>query len=548
MPNALLTGVSGLLAHQRLLEVVGNNIANVNTTAYKTGRALFSDLLYETIQPATSASEDSIGGTNPMQIGQGVKVGMTDRRFSQGSLDNTGETFDLAMEGSGFFVVSDGTSNFYTRAGNFSLDENNFLVSTSGLTVERFPGVGEPDGINPSFQTPGDTRLRVPIGASVPGQKTGEIEMTGNISSLLEPARATIRTAISAFETDTGNAVPGTLLNDLILTSEDYVAGDQIELTGRDSDGTTLTPQTLNVDGTTTVGDLVNFIDASFPGVTAELRDGLLLMTSDILGESDFSLSLTNAQTNQGELDLGAYQLKKVVEGQRAQTYPTSVNFFDERGGLHTLDLDFFKLDENTWRLTGSVSAASGFAVDNIIEEIRFDEDGTLSTTSDPSMTIQINGLSIPHDIQFSFRGETESDQLTHYKSGTTVRSTSDGNEAGSLVSVNVEADGRVQGIGSNGVIFELAQLQIAHFGNPKGLLAAGNNVYQETLNSGTPDIGLAGTGSRGIVRSGALEGSNVDLAFEFTRLIVAQRGFSANARTITVSDEVLEELTNLVR
>ena len=548
MPNALLTGVSGLLAHQRLLEVVGHNIANVNTVGYKTGRALFSDLLYETIQPATSASDDSLGGTNPMQVGQGVKVGMTDRKFSQGSLDNTGETFDLAMEGSGFFVVSDGTSDFYTRAGNFSLDENEFLVSSSGLTVQRFPGIGEPDGVNPSFQIPGDNRVRVPLGTSVPGQKSSEVAITGNISSLLSPAVATVKSAVSPFKTAGGDATDTTLLNDLILTSEDYVSGDVIELTGVDADGTDVTPATLSVDGTTTVGDLVSFIDSSFPGVTARLQGGKLVMTADETGSSDFILNLTNADGNTGRLQVSSFGLKSDVKGSNAQTFPTSVVIYDERGGSHTLDLEFFKVDDNTWRMTGAVSAASGVVTDNVVEEIRFAEDGTLSSTSDPTMSIQINGLSAPQNIIFKFNGENSSDTLTHYKSGSSVRSQADGYEAGTLVSVNVEGDGRVQGIASNGKIFELAQLTIANFGNPKGLVANGNGVYSQTLNSGVPDIGLAGTGARGVVRSGALEGSNVDLAFEFTRLIVAQRGFSANARTVTVSDEVLEELTNIVR
>ena len=129
MPNALLTGVSGLLAHQRLLEVVGSNISNVNTTAFKAQRAIFADLMYETIQPATSANEGNRGGTNPNQIGLGVKIAQTDRKFSQGSLENTGEQFDLAVDGPGFFVVTDGLSEFYTRSGMFSLDNEGILVA-----------------------------------------------------------------------------------------------------------------------------------------------------------------------------------------------------------------------------------------------------------------------------------------------------------------------------------------------------------------------------------------------------------------------------------
>ena len=138
MPNSLLTGVSGLVAHQRLLDVVGNNLANMNTTAFKSQRILFGDLLYETIQPATSSNEGSNGGTNPNQIGGGVKVAGTDRSFGQGALENTGGQFDLAISGGGFFSVTDGNRDYYTRAGAFSLDEQGFLVAPGGFHVKRF--------------------------------------------------------------------------------------------------------------------------------------------------------------------------------------------------------------------------------------------------------------------------------------------------------------------------------------------------------------------------------------------------------------------------
>ena len=134
MPNSLLTGVSGLVAHQRMMDVVGNNLANLNTHGFKVKRTLFSDLLYETIRPAASSSSSDIGGVNPNQVGSGVKVAQITSKFGQGNLELTGNDFDFAMQGEGFFVVSDGNRNLFSRNGAFALDRNGFLVDpTNGL-------------------------------------------------------------------------------------------------------------------------------------------------------------------------------------------------------------------------------------------------------------------------------------------------------------------------------------------------------------------------------------------------------------------------------
>ena len=150
--------------------------------------------------------------------------------------------------------------------------------------------------------------------------------------------------------------------------------------------------------------------------------------------------------------------------------------------------------------------------------------------------------------MQLSFASPTGAEQLTHRPMGSTFQQQQDGLPPGVLVSASVDLTGRVQGLSSNGRTFTLAQLAIASFRNAEGLLAVGDNLFQSTPNSGDPELGAAGAGSRGQVFGSNLELSNVDLAYEFTRLIIGQRGFSANARTITVADEVLEELTNLLR
>lgn len=544
MPNALLTGVSGLLAHQRMLEVVGHNIANVNTTGYKSQRVIFADVLYETIQPSTSANDGTRGGTNPNQIGLGAKLAATDRKFSQGSLENTGEQFDLALDGGGFFVLTDGVKDFYSRAGMFSLDSSGVLVAPGGVRVKRVPGVGEPDGINPAFQIPGEPFIRVPLGASLPGVATSDVTLTGNLSAELSEALATVKVSNTPFRDSSGNADASTLLNDLSGIRTPYVGGDEITISGRDIDGTDILV-VVPVDGTTTLGDLVNAIDSAYSGVSTTLVDGNIIMTADTLGPSTFTMSLRD---NNGQFDFALQNIQESIQGQWSDTYSSLITVYDERGGAHEVSLTFTKTDNDTWRMNADMDISEGQILVDEISEISFNDDGTLTSTSSPVLSFQFTGIDTPQAIRFSFGGTDSLEKLTHFESRSNLQPSQNGSPPGVLVSVNVEVDGRLQGIASNGVVFSMAQLAIASFANPKGLMAVGNSVFERTLNSGEAEIGIAGSGERGEIRGGALESSNVDIAFEFTRLIVAQRGFAANARTVTVSDEMLEELTNIIR
>jgi flagellar hook protein FlgE len=544
MPNALLTGVSGLLAHQRMLEVVGHNIANVNTTGYKSQRVIFADVLYETIQPSTSSNDGTRGGTNPNQIGLGSKIAATDRKFSQGSLENTGEQFDLAMDGGGFFVLTDGTKDYYTRAGMFSLDSSGVLVAPGGVRVKRIPGVGEPDGINPAFQIPGEPFVRVPLGASLPGVSTSDVSLTGNLSAELSEALETVKVSNTPFKTASGNATAASLLNDLDGIRSPYAPGDTIIISGRDVDQTDIL-LTLNVDDTTTLGDLVSAIDSAFSGVTTTLLDGNIVMRADTLGPSTFTMTLRD---NSGQFDYALQNIQESIQGQWSDTYSSLITVYDERGGSHEVSLTFTKTDNDTWRMNADMDISEGQILVDEISEISFNDDGTLASTSSPVLSFQFTGIDSPQAIRFSFGGTSSLEKLTHYESKSNLQPSQNGSPPGTLVSVNVEADGRVQGIASNGIVFPMAQLAIASFANPKGLIAVGNSLFERTLNSGEPELGIAGAGNRGEVRSGSLESSNVDIAFEFTRLIVAQRGFAANARTVTVADEMLEELTNIIR
>ena len=227
--------------------------------------------------------------------------------------------------------------------------------------------------------------------------------------------------------------------------------------------------------------------------------------------------------------------------------FPINITIYDSRGGGHELMLEFERQSDDFWQLTARLDPQSGVVTDGLIENIAFNDDGQLIATGDTVLEMNIVGIAQPMQINVDFN-QGAADSLTHYKADSSVEKTQNGAAPGVLTIAEIGADGLITGRATNGVTVELAQLAVASFDNPRGLAGLGSSLYRESLNSGLGDIGVAMSGDRGSIQSGSLESSNVDMAFEFTRLIVAQRGFAANARTITISDEVLEELTNMIR
>lgn len=549
MPNSLLTGVSGLLAHQRLLDVVGHNIANMNTTAFKSQRILFSDLLYETIKPATSSNDGSSGGTNPNQIGGGVKAALTDRNFGQGSLESTGGEYDFALSGPGFFTVFDAAKTQYTRAGTFSLDEEGYMVAPGGMYVERFSSAGEPDGISPGFQIPGDQRIHIPLGSSVEGVVSTKVNVAGNLKGDVDSPSAQQISTATPFTVLGADATPANLLNSLDTVIDPYAVGDKIVIEGSTTDGSTQIFTDFVVGAGSTIQDLLDQVNTIYPGSTATLSGGKIVLTANDTGRSVLNINMRNDGANAGTgIDLSAHQFEVETEGTAAGTAVTLVTVYDAQGGSHELTLKFQKESDDVWSMRVGLDENEGVMLDDTIESLLFNDSGALISTANPTVTMQLNGIAVPLTLAFDFGGSAISGKLTNFNSESTVNSTGDGSPPGVLGGVQVGGDGEIKGIATNGKVFTLAQLSIASFGNTKGLTATGDNRYQQSLNSGEPRRGAAGVGGRGSIFSGQLEASNVDVAAEFTKLIVAQTGYNANARTITVSQELLEELTNIIR
>jgi len=562
MSYALSAGVTGLQAHQTMLDVAGNNLANVNTTGFKASSVNFAALLGETLQQASQPT-DLIGGTNPQQMGAGVGISSISRDTGQGSIVNTGNPLDMAIEGSGYFVVNDGEGNLYTRSGAFSVDQGGYLVDPStGYRVQRTGLTGEGDG----FQAAGDAAIQVPYDVALPANMTSTITVSGNLSSdaVTESRTQVLSSNTSYSYADGTDATLTTELDQLDQFSGGSGAGGQfgggesglITISGYNADGTDLAGTlTLTIDGTTTMGDVIDHLNNNvLTDATASLANGQIRITDDTTGytKSDISLSYSG----DGSLEMPAYFDITTVGGD--ETKSVNIAVYDSQGGKHVLSAVFVRTDVvNTWDLvvtsvTGSISGMS--PADRRINGVTFDaETGAFSEVPDTEASEFVmtfaHDAAHPQTISMDFGTSGSFDGLTQFAgTSTAVAREQDGYEAGSLTAVSVNNEGILVGAFSNGIKKDLATLAIATFKNDAGLLAKGGSYFTTSANSGEAVITQAMTGGAGSIKGSALEKSNADVASEFVTLIEAQNGFQANARTITVANEILRELTNLIR
>ena len=553
MSYALSCGVTGLQAHQTMLDVAGNNLANVNTTAFKASQVTFSEVLGETLRQASQPTSQ-IGGTNPQQIGGGVGVAGISVNTTQGNIVNTGNALDLAIDGAGYFVVDNGEQMLYTRSGSFGVDEAGYLVDpATGVRVQRLGLTGESDG----FQIPGDSAIRVPYDVSLPANPTSQVVLSGNLSSDASgtPA-AQVLTASSKFTYGGGDATASTLLGQLDQFSGSANPSGAIAFEGYRTDGTAFgAGLDMAVGAATTLEDLIDHLNNNvLSGATASLVSGQIRITDDQTGysRSDLTMSYTGA----GDLDLPGYFEVTTVGGDEVKGVNIAV--FDSQGGKHVMSAAFVRTDAvNTWDLVLTSVTGNVASVDlesRRIEGIAFDPQ-TGAFNGLPDGTTAEFSLTFAHDVAHAQTigvnlGTIGSfDGLTQFAGNSTaVAREQDGYEAGNLSAVSINNDGGLVGSFSNGIKKDLAVLAVALFNNPAGLASAGNGYYVSSANSGSAVVTQGTTGGAGAVRGMALEKSNADVATEFVTLIQAQNGFQANARTISVANEILRELTNLIR
>jgi len=558
MSFALSAGVTGLQAHQKMLDIAGNNLANVNTTAFKGSRITFAELLSETIKNASQPTT-TIGGTNPQQMGSGVGIAGISPNMSQGNIVNTGNPLDLAIEGEGYFVVSDGSQNFYTRAGVFAVDAASNLVDpTTGYLVQRIGSVGVSDG----FQTAGDSNVHVPYDVAMAARATTEIRIVGNLSAdaQLPTTQTNVLESQVAYTTNNGTtAVETTLIDDLDQTTTGTYSSATIEVTGYEHDGTPLNDAApLAVTAATTIQNLIDHINTVLGATNAEasLSHGKITITDIDSGfsKSDIKLAFTNSGT--ADWTEPSYFEIPTVGGEGIKSVNITVH--DTQGGKHVLTGAFVRTDTaNTWDmvLTSITGDISEITFDNRrIEDISFDAgDGSyagLTGTDDAELVVTFaHDTTNPQTITINMGTSGQLDGLTQFAGNSTaVAREQDGYEAGSLSTVSVDSEGTLIGVFSNGIKKDIATIQIALFQNTSALESMGGGYFNFSANSGGAVATQALSGGAGSIHGGALEKSNADVATEFVNMIQAQNGFQANARTIRVANDILKELTNLIR
>lgn len=570
MMRSLYSGVAGLKTHQTRMDVIGNNIANVNTTAYKSSSMTFSELMSQTTQKASGANATTgVGGTNAKQIGLGVKAGAINTAITtQGSAQSTGNPFDIMITGDNFFVVSNGSENFFTRDGSFYVDgAGNLAMTSTGYNVMGW-GVDETTG-NIKQDTVSALRIMSAANMTYPPEATTQ----ANISGILDEndkdvtstngktvnlnffdARGYSYTAKFTFKQSGGDKTNeySMELNKILDSTGKEIDISTLEF-GNRSQQKMETKVTLNTD--------------------AYMWDGKVLKTKD--GTTEVA-NLADIFNQDGSLitpqdDAAAQKQQKALDAiAKAYGYEGST---DEFLNLYITSAVDPKQQLTMQDLLGNMMAGKNTDIlpadgSTITMEGRYFEGTTVVFNKDTAKLESVGGSTTNLGINaaFSQLGGNFSDitidlsECTNYdnKGTSTIGATSGdldgpgtgcGRRLGDMIGVSIQKDGMIYASYDNGMTKLLGQIATAAFANASGLEKEGDNLYSATLNSGEFDgIGVDITAGGGYMSTGQLEMSNVDLSSEFTEMITTQRGFQANSRIITVSDTLLEELTNLKR
>lgn len=470
MMRSMFSGVSSLRAHQLRMDVIGNNIANVNTVGFKASTATFAETFSQTLSGASSSS-DSRGGTNPMQVGLGATIASIGVNHTKGSIQRTDVATDLMVDGSGFFMVSNdknGQNMYYTRAGNFTMDEQGYLVTTNGFFV-------------------------------------------------LDVNKKAIQVNMS----DTKNATA----TDRIVVNGNLNVDD--------------TDYTTTVDIYDSLGD-IQTMNINFIGPALRTTAPITLGAGNAAGvNASFDPKNLDANGNPiTTIPARNYSFKRVTITNAAGT---------ESFPNQTPAIDLYAMFNENGEVVDLVKVNAG--EDPMTQNIV-----SFPAAGDTQLQVLVDGaspinLNIDRTMFFA-NGDTAKTRIfTQVSKASDAKGVQlEGISAGSIDTFNISSKGEIIGIYTNGERKVLQVLGLVAFDNPAGLEKIGNNMFRNTPNSGTPKYGAPATGSFGAVTPGALEMSNVDLAAQFTDMITTQRGFQANSRVITTSDEILQELVNLKR
>lgn len=556
--STLFTALSGLSASQTLLEVAGNNVANINTTGYKASRTLFQTQLSNTLSFGTPPGTAS-GGSNPVQIGLGVIVGGIQKSFTPGSLQTTGIKTDVAIQGAGFFILQtpDG-SRVYSRDGSFTLDARQRLVTSDGNLVL---GYAVDDNFN--LITGALSYITIPEGRLTVTQATSEASFAGNLNSLSDIATTPSIATSEALVDGTGSpATDTTLLTDLRTAADPatvlFNVGNTITLDakkgGRTLEAATFTvtaAQTDDVDSGATVGELMEWLKAhlgindSISGESAGIAinaSGQIVITSNLGPDNDLQVGLNSNGPITSPIGWTS------TEGD-GTSLVTSFQVYDSLGNPVNVDMVFTLVEKtsegNVWRFYVTSPDDSDASIVIGSGTITFGNTGLMTEASNTTMVINRAGTGAVDPVRFTL----DFSQLTGVNGESVVRlSTQDGFPAGTLTDFAISDDGIINGVFSNGLKRQLGQIVLATFANPEGLVAYGNNTYIPGPNSGEPTASTPGTLGAGLLMGGALELSNVDMTKEFIDMISATTAFGMSGRVISTSQQLLAELLNMSR
>lgn len=542
--NSLFAGVSGLRNHQTMLDVIGNNIANVNTVGFKGSRVTFSDSFNQFVRYGTNPSGDA-GGTNAYQVGLGMKISSIDRLWNQGTFERTGVTTDLALQGNALYILKNNGETYYSRAGSFVFDADGKLVSSyNGAKVQG--KIATTEGIIPPGNNLQD--IKIDPNLRLPAVSTTSINWGGNLNS-----NATVTRTEKYVQS--GNINSSMNVNDTIVESNTIYDPDGNEYTFK----TTYKKTAANTYDMTyslidkTSGNTV----LTSPAPTVMVYDGTTGALVTMNGQAPAEIQIQNTASG---IDFNfdprtvtqknaAKSISSTVDNNRQPTMVKgTLTVYDSLGNAHTLTLKFTKTENNKWNFTSTIPSSSGTLSANT-GKVEFNADGSINTINPnpPIISFTPSGGASPQSIKLDFGSGFSG--VTQTSSNSVLSALSqNGSASASLSNLNIDQYGFIVGVFSNGTSRKLAQIMLATFPNTSALASKGDSEFAISANSGSAFVGAAGEETGTTIQSGMLEQSNIDLSEEFTKMIMSQRGFQANARIITISDELLQEVTNLVR
>jgi len=533
LTSSLYQGITGMQAHSQAISVIGNNLANVSTTGYKASNIYFEDLISQDITTAAGNS----------QLGLGVKVAAIYGDFSQGSIQTTTSATDLAIGGNGYFCVKPANSDetYYTRAGNFTFNKNGYMVDANGYRVQgwamkKATGSSTTSTDYQIYGTAGDIQVS---NFQSPASATTKVSMITNLDPTSESQSDSTdgNPFFAMFENWKGN-------KDTPLDSANYGYSNTIKVYDDTGTSHTLTVYYDKVTMSSNAGsDTVwEYTVTCKPG-----EDGRTINGQTIGNTSSAGLLMTGTMTFRSGVLVGesSYTLKSNASGDlHALSNWTLADF--SSSGYPQFTANFTKASNASTTDSPSVQSIALDLGIRSKSKTWSQGAGTLSTQASAVGDKTSNASYLP-----SMGNPVVSALSTEsYDTGgnSTLYQTQDGYTAGYLQSVAVDADGVVTGTFSNGQEIALYSVELATFTNQWGLRRDGNNLFSETLDSGSALTGTANTAGKGSITSNALESSNVDMATEFVSLITAQRGFEANTKVITTADSLLSEVIAMKR